>query len=169
MNLYPATEDHLEEIMEIDKEAFPTPWSRKLWIKEISRTHRAYHVAIENKKVIGFGGGLLAGDDFHITTIAVRASNLSKGVATRIMIKLLDEALKLGATNLTLEVRAGNHPAQALYRRFGMAPVGIRPSYYQPDHEDALIMWANDIHEQPYLELLDSIKQGQKAKEVLSS
>ena len=46
MNLYPATEDHLEEIMEIDKEAFPTPWSRKLWIKEISRTHRAYHVAI---------------------------------------------------------------------------------------------------------------------------
>ena len=52
MNLYPATEDHLEEIMEIDKEAFPTPWSRKLWIKEISRTHRAYHVAIENKKVM---------------------------------------------------------------------------------------------------------------------
>ena len=85
------------------------------------------------------------------------------------MIKLLEEAVKLGATDLTLEVRAGNHPAQALYRRFGMAPVGIRPSYYQPDNEDALIMWANDIHEQPYLELLDSIKQGQKAKEVLSS
>ena len=35
MNLYPATEDHLEEIMTVDKEAFPTPWSRKLWMKEI--------------------------------------------------------------------------------------------------------------------------------------
>ncbi len=30
-------------------------------------------------------------------------------------------------------------------------------------------MWANDIHEPPYLELLDSIKQSQKVKEVLSS
>ena len=128
MKLHPATEEHLQEIMTVDREAFPTPWSKKLWMKEISRTERAYYVAIEGQKVIGFGGGLLAGDDFHITTIAVRASNLSKGVATLIMVKLLEDAVKLGATNLTLEVRIGNLPAQALYRKFGMVPAGIRPS-----------------------------------------
>ena len=169
MNLHPAIEEHLQEIMAVDREAFPTPWSKKLWIKEITRTERAYYVAIEGQKVIGFGGGLLAGDDFHITTIAVKVSNLSKGVATLIMVKLLEDAVKLGATNLTLEVRIGNLPAQAVYRKFGMVPAGIRPSYYQPDTEDALIMWANDIHEQPYMKLLHSIKQSQKAKEVLPS
>ena len=59
MNLHPATEEHLQEIMTVDREAFPTPWSKKLWIKEISRTERAYYVAIEGQKVIGFGGGLV--------------------------------------------------------------------------------------------------------------
>ena len=48
-------------------------------------------------------------------------------------------------TALTLEVRAGNTAAQGLYRRFGLAPAGVRRAYYQPDGEDALVMWAHEI------------------------
>ena len=39
----------------------------------------------------------------------------------------------------------GNQPALALYRRFGMAPVGVRRNYYPVTGDDALIMWARDI------------------------
>ena len=169
MKILKASANHIKEIIEIDREAFPKPWSKKLWLKELSRTERSYCVAAEDGKVIGFGGGLLAGEDFHITTIAVQDSNLSKGVATNIMIKLLEEAIVIGANHLTLEVRIGNLPAQALYRKFGMAPAGIRRAYYQPDNEDALIMWAHDIHEQPYAEILSSIKRSQESKESITS
>ncbi|MBG01575.1 MAG: ribosomal-protein-alanine N-acetyltransferase [Acidimicrobiaceae bacterium] len=159
MKLVPVTRKYIQGIIEIDQVAFPEPWSKKLWLKELSRMHRSYYVALESDEVIGYGGGLLAGDDFHITTIAVKDSNLSKGVATQIMIKLLEEAITMGATDLTLEVRVGNLPAQALYKKFGMVPAGIRRAYYQSDNEDALIMWANDINQGPYKLLLDSLKR----------
>ena len=44
----------------------------------------------------------------------------------------------------------GNEPALALYRRFGMAPVGVRPNYYPETGDDALIMWARDIDSDAY-------------------
>ncbi len=66
------------------------------------------------------------------------------------MVALVDAALERRMTALTLEVRADNTAAQGLYRRFGLAPAGVRRAYYQPDGEDALVMWAHDIHEPPY-------------------
>ncbi len=42
---------------------------------------------------------------------------------------------------MTLEVRLSNYEAQALYRKLGFEPSGIRKEYYQDDKEDALIMW----------------------------
>ena len=168
MKLVPVTRKHIEGIIEIDQIAFPEPWSKKLWLKELSRMHRSYYAALEGDEVIGYGGGLLAGGDFHITTIAVEGSILNKGVATQIMIKLLEEAIMMGATDLTLEVRVGNLPAQALYKKFGMAPAGIRRAYYQPDNEDALIMWVNDINQGPYKVLLESLKRQQNSKESIA-
>ncbi len=47
------------------------------------------------------------------------------------MLALCREAIERGAATLTLEVRAGNEPAQAMYRRFGFAPAGIRRNYYR--------------------------------------
>jgi ribosomal-protein-alanine N-acetyltransferase len=41
---------------------------------------------------------------------------------------------------MTLEVRAGNLAAQALYRGFGFEVAGRRPRYYTDDGEDALVM-----------------------------
>ena len=41
---------------------------------------------------------------------------------------------------LTLEVRAGNAPAIALYEKLGFREVGRRKNYYRAEHEDALLM-----------------------------
>jgi ribosomal-protein-alanine N-acetyltransferase len=57
-----------------------------------------------------------------------------------------------------LEVRVSNRAAQALYQRFGMAPVGVRKAYYQD--EDALIMWVHDIDGAEYKHRLRSIEEG---------
>ena len=54
-------------------------------------------------------------------------------------------------------MRISNRKAQALYTKFGMAPVGVRKLYYRD--EDALIMWVHDIDGDLYGERLDSIRQ----------
>jgi ribosomal-protein-alanine N-acetyltransferase len=72
-----------------------------------------------------------------------------------LMLRLARSAIEAGASSVTLEVRVSNEPAQALYRRFGMAPVGVRKSYYRD--EDALIMWAHDIDRAAYGERLQAI------------
>ena len=47
-----------------------------------------------------------------------------------------------GVKHISLEVAVNNEPAQALYRRFGFAPVAVRKNYYPVTGQDALVMWA---------------------------
>jgi [ribosomal protein S18]-alanine N-acetyltransferase len=75
------------------------------------------------------------------------------------MLDLVRTGLAHGAHHLTLEVRVGNDPAIALYRRFGMAPVGVRPNYYPESGEDALVMWARDIDSEAYGQRLAEIER----------
>jgi ribosomal-protein-alanine N-acetyltransferase len=60
-----------------------------------------------------------------------------------------------------------NSAAQDMYRRFGFGPVGVRKNYYQEVNEDALVMWAHDVDEPAYSELLDSIESGIPGETVL--
>ena len=63
----------------------------------------------------------------------------------------------MGGQAVSLEVRVTNWGAQRLYGRFGFRPVGIRRNYYQELHEDALIMWTDDIRTEPYAARLSAI------------
>ena len=45
-----------------------------------------------------------------------------------------------------------NDAAQAMYRRFGFAPAGVRKNYYLETNEDALVMWAHDVDTGEYAE-----------------
>ena len=84
-------------------------------------------------------------DESHVNNIAVDPAWQGRGLGVAILVDLVRVALARGARHLTLEVRVGNEPALALYRRFGLAPVGVRRNYYPETGEDALVMWARDI------------------------
>ena len=92
--------------------------------------------------------------DFHL---AVVPASRRRGLASRLLLALIDEALALGASHLTLELRASNEPARSLYERFGFTPVGLRPRYY--GDEDALVMWALDADRPAYRDLLDALRE----------
>ena len=156
----------LDVVMTVDEEAFLEPWSKTLWEKELSRPDRIYLGAFYEHRLIGFGGGLIIEKDFHITTIATLNRFRDQGVATlllRALIKsLIDQSETI--TGITLEVRASNHSAQALYRKFGFAPVGIRRGYYQSDGEDAIIMWLRELSEKTFETKLNEIESSVFAK-----
>jgi ribosomal-protein-alanine N-acetyltransferase len=62
-------------------------------------------------------------------------------------------------------VAADNEPAQALYRRFGFAPVGVRRNYYPVTGQDALVMWVYDIDTEEYAQRLEELAASGQAVE----
>lgn len=142
----PMHRRHLRSVLRIEDDVYPRPWSMSLFLSELAlASTRAYFVAKVGRHVVGYGGLMISDDDAHVTTIAVDPDWQSRGVGTRLLLALAREGLRRGARSLTLEVRVGNHHAQALYRKFGFLPVGIRRGYYQETNEDALVMWADDV------------------------
>jgi ribosomal-protein-alanine N-acetyltransferase len=116
-------------------------------------------VARVGRDVVGYGGLMMTVDDGHITTIAVDPRWHRHKIGTRVLLALAREGIARGATGLTLEVRLSNLGAQALYRRFGFEPVGVRKGYYVETKEDALIMWAHNVDQPDYARLLDALER----------
>ena len=138
-------------VLALEEANQPQPWSEGIFNDELSAENRTYLVA-EDDSVIGFGGVMLMGDEAHITNLLVAPEQRGQGVGRRLMVGLVQSAISEGARHLTLEVRSENETARSLYSGLGLAPVGVRPGYY--DDDDALIMWAHDIDSAEYAERL---------------
>ena len=151
VHVVPMRRRHLRSVLRIESQVYPRPWTLSLFVSELAlRASRAYYVARVGGLVVGYSGMMFAGEDAHITTIAVDPAWHRHKVATRLMVNLAREARRRDAKNLTLEVRVGNTGAQALYERFGFEKAGIRKNYYVETNEDALVMWANGIDDPTY-------------------
>ena len=157
----PMRRRHLRAVLRIEAQQEHEGWSLGLFLSEIGRRHdRTYLVARQAGQVRGYLGLLYALEDAHVTTLAVDEGHRRRQLATRLLLVGARRALVHGARNLTLEVRASNEAAIAVYRRFGFAPVGVRPGYYGDVGEDALVMWATDIDGPAYAERLDGSEAG---------
>ncbi|MDE0130866.1 MAG: ribosomal protein S18-alanine N-acetyltransferase [bacterium] len=155
VEIVPLTVDRLDEVLEIEKQVYPTPWTRQTFLDELAAPRRVYLVALVEGEVVGYGGMMLVTEEAHITTVVTLPERRRARVATRMMLELVSRAIREGTRSLTLEVRSSNQAAQALYWRFGMAPVGVRKKYYVS--EDALIMWVHGLDTPQYRSRLASI------------
>jgi ribosomal-protein-alanine N-acetyltransferase len=104
---------------------------------------RRYTVAVVGRRIVGYCGAMFVIDEMHLNTIGVRTEWEGRGVAASMLDELWPAAIARGATKATLEVAVSNTRAQALYRRYGFAPVGVRKNYYPKVGEDALVLWAD--------------------------
>lgn len=131
----------IPRVQEIDRLSFPTPARANLFEHELAQNDIAhYQVLGEAEELVGFAGFWLIADEIHISTIATHPDWRGQGLGELLLLNLLFEAYKLPANMITLEVRRSNEVAQALYRKFQFAEVGIRRRYYRDTGEDALLM-----------------------------
>lgn len=150
---------HLRSVLRIESHAVHKGWSLGLFMSELAREEgRIYLVAKVGSSVVGFAGLLFAGDDGHVTTLSVDPVWQRRRIGTRLMLVMARRAIEQGVHALTLEVRAENEPAIALYRRLGFAPAGVRKDYYAELGEDALIMWASEVQRPEYAARLASVE-----------
>lgn len=150
---------HIPAVLRIETRVYPRPWSAGLFLSELAqRNSRAYFVARHKSKVVGYGGIMLLGDEGHITNIAVDPDCHRSKIGTRLMLAMIDEARERGMRAVTLEVRKSNLGAQAMYRRFGFATVGLRRGYYVETGEDAYVMWAEGVWSPEYGRRLEGVR-----------
>jgi [ribosomal protein S18]-alanine N-acetyltransferase len=133
-------------VHEIERLSFSTPWPSYAFEQELRGNRLArYLVARAGEAVVGFAGIWLMVDDAHVTTFAVHPDWRRQRIGRQLLLGLLELAATIGARRMTLEVRASNAPAQALYHAFGFEVAGRRPRYYTDDGEDALVMTTPDL------------------------
>ncbi len=134
------------QLYEIELECNRPPWSPALISAEFEHKHSRVYGARRGGQIVGFLVAHVIIDEAHILNVGVRNAARGVGVGR----DLLREALTLfageGVTSVTLEVRASNEVAQALYARHGFKNAGIRPRYYSDNDEDAVTMRL-DIHD----------------------
>ena len=100
--------------------------------------------AAKGQIIVGICGVRQLGGDGEITNVAVRPAFRGQGIARSMLEMLLAESRRDGVRDFTLEVRAGNAPAIALYEGLGFRPEGVRPGFYTKPVEDALIEWLRE-------------------------
>jgi [ribosomal protein S18]-alanine N-acetyltransferase len=133
----------IEPVLRMEVELFAEDsWSDTMFWSELAeRDTRWYVVAENNGDVIGYAGlCVYAPGEAYVQTIGVTSGNQRKGIGTELLLAMLGEARKRGATQVDLEVRADNAVAIALYEKHGFERLGVRRGYYQPSGADALVM-----------------------------
>ena len=136
-----AVDRDLPRILEIERLAFPSPWSLASFERELTLPFSRVMVATPDhgSSIVGFLCRWLIADECHILNIAVHPDSRRLGIGTVLIAEAVNEAKSTGAGVVTLEVRRSNLPARQLYRKFEFEERRLRRHYYGPG-EDAIIM-----------------------------
>lgn len=141
IQIVPMTAGHLDEIAALGRVCFPDPWSRNMLAEELDNALAAFLVALDAKGgIVGYAGLQVVLDEGYILNIAVTPERRRQGIAGKLLQVFLDFAQGNRLSFLTLEVRASNEAAIALYESRGFRETGRRRNYYEHPREDALIM-----------------------------
>lgn len=138
------TLEDIDQVVKIEQSSFTTPWSKDAFYNELIHNQFAKYIVMEDGyKVVGYCGQWVIMDEAHITNVAILPEYRGKKLGEALMRQSMLFAIGIGVKKMTLEVRVSNAVAQALYRKLGFQPGGIRKQYYSDNLEDALVMWVN--------------------------
>jgi ribosomal-protein-alanine N-acetyltransferase len=143
MTYQALSEDHVKLLMPIEQDAYPEPWTERMFRDEIRNARSHFFVALLDGEVMGYGGFWLVLDEAHITSVTIDHESRSLGYGRTLFEHLINSAREAGASVATLEVRESNTPARNLYTSMGFRQVGIRKGYYPKSGEDAIVMSAS--------------------------
>ena len=138
--------DHISAVAQLEQDNFSMPWSENVLQAELKNPLSLWLVAIDDGLIVGYIGSQIIPDEADMMNLAVRDDYRRQGVGRELVSRLLYSLKERGVRSLSLEVRASNIPACALYEALGFQVVGRRPGYYKKPKEDALILrkeWQN--------------------------
>jgi ribosomal-protein-alanine N-acetyltransferase len=138
----PLTAIHLDELMRIENEVYPFPWTRGNFEDALRAGNLAWALLDPRRRMLAYAVMMLAVDEAHLLNLSVAAPHQRKGYGWKMLEWMAQRSRDFGARSLLLEVRPSNGPALSLYRRYGFERIGLRPGYYPASlgREDAVVM-----------------------------
>jgi ribosomal-protein-alanine N-acetyltransferase len=165
----------IPDVSQLEKYIFRDPWPRTAYIQELYFNPNARYFVLEilteegnhpggwllplrrPLKIQGYVGMRVEQKEGHVSTLAVHPSWRGRGFGELLLIKVIRQALDMGAERITLEVRVSNHIARQLYKKYGFQEIQRLSNYYR-NGETALLMGV-DVGESAYQTQLDAFHQ----------
>lgn len=140
-----ANDADLDDLVVVEGLSQGAPWTRRVFEKEFdldfSRAWVVDWTAPDAPcRLAAYLIFWLVHDEVHVLNVVVHPEARRRGLAIALLNELIDIAEAEKAAVISLEVRVGNTPAQALYRGLGFIPIGRRANYYADNHEDADVL-----------------------------
>jgi len=157
------TNADVRTVTRIEALSFSTSWPTSAFSSELNDNKLAHYYigrAEAPEVTVAYGGIWVILDDAHVTTIAVHPDFRGRRYGEQLLVHLLHEAIKRGASWITLEARRSNEVAHSLYRKYGFSTIAIRRAYYSDNGEDAVVMWAGHLRGDLYRQRLATLERG---------
>jgi len=137
--------DHIAQVMAIERKSFITPWTKEMFLYEMTAPFSFHFAATAvdeagGDRVVCYIIFWILMEEVHILNLATHPDFRNRGIAHALLLFALDFSYKKGGMLYFLEVRRGNQAALNLYRKVGFAAWRVRRNYYADTGEDALIM-----------------------------
>jgi ribosomal-protein-alanine N-acetyltransferase len=138
-----AQPEDLSEIVALERASYSHPWSEDS-LREAVTNERRYRTLVlrgaGDRRARAYCVGQHVADELHVHNVAVAEPLRRRGLARRLLERLLAEGRRAGLRVALLEVRESNHAARRLYQALGFEEVGHRRGYYASPVEDALLL-----------------------------
>jgi ribosomal-protein-alanine N-acetyltransferase len=140
LDIVPMSCAHIEEVLDIERGAFPNPWRRSDFEYALDRPNGYAVVAYQSALMVGYAVGFFVRREFHLASLAIRGGLWGRGLGTALLSRIIDSVRERSTAVITLEVRMSNARALALYEKAGFRQIAVREDYYTRPREDALVM-----------------------------
>ena len=144
-------EQQLDELAEISRLCFSMPWSRDGLAAELSSETAHFWVAEEEGHCVGFAGMHAVCGECYVDLVAVHPRHRREGIGEALVKRMIAWMEENQGEFITLEVRASNEAALALYKKLGFKHAGLRKRFYESPPEDAILLTKGNLDARPVL------------------
>ena len=140
VKIEPMSSKDLPEVLAIEQQSFPLPYSENLFRMELELKIAHLFVARQQQEILGYLDFWHVSREMNVISIATHPAARRRGVGAHLMTHLVNYGRTQQVEQIFLDVRESNQAAIALYKKFGFQAIDIRKGYYQDNEENALVM-----------------------------